>query len=265
MQDFLFLQVSMAYTLSFIGSGNVASQLARSFQLAGHKIDMVCSRNAVTGKELASRVGAMFVSDPAQLSSGNDFIFICVQDDEIANVSAQIPKANYTVLHTSGSTELQVLQRFDFYGVCYPLQTFSKGREVRMQEVPVAIEASEPAVLRQLQVLAESISGRVVEVSSAQRLYLHLAAVVTNNFTNYLFQLADDLLKEKNMSLDLLGPLMRETVEKAIAMGPAVAQTGPAKRKDVKLMQKHLALLGEGELAALYRLISEGIGNTQGG
>jgi predicted short-subunit dehydrogenase-like oxidoreductase (DUF2520 family) len=98
-------------------------------------------------------------------------------------------------LHTSGSTDIAVLLKYTAKaGVLYPLQTFSKTKEVDFRQVPLCIEAANDIFKAQVKELAQSISNNVYEVdSSEQRRVLHLAAVFACNFPNYLYGIAQNL------------------------------------------------------------------------
>jgi hypothetical protein len=93
-----------------------------------------------------------------------------------------------------------------------------------------------------------------------QRLFLHLAAVFANNFSNHMFSLAEGITLDHGLSFELLKPLIEETAAKAMTSSPRRVQTGPAFRENRRVMEKHLALLQEHpDLQILYRLISENI------
>ena len=62
------------------------------------------------------------------------------------------------------------------------------------------------------------------------------------------------------MNFDILRPLIVETAEKVKRMNPKEAQTGPAKRGDVKVIQEHMRELEtDPDYKALYTLISNSI------
>ena len=71
------------------------------------------------------------------------------------------------------------------------------------------------------------------------RLKYHLAATLVNNFTNYLFTVAENFCKKKNISFAILQPLMEETVMRMRNISPAATQTGPAIRNDRLTLEKH--------------------------
>ena len=59
---------------------------------------------------------------------------------------------------------------------------------------------------------------------------------------------------------DLLKPLILETVNKAIELGPENSQTGPAVRNDLYTIEKHLELLSfSPELKLIYESITKSI------
>jgi predicted short-subunit dehydrogenase-like oxidoreductase (DUF2520 family) len=149
---------------------------------------------------------------------------------------------------------------FREYGVLYPLQSISAGRETDWTKLPLLIEASSPEVLDRMIILAGSLSGSVHEVDSKRRLRLHLAAVFANNFSNHMARIAYRILEEGGEDPGLLLPILEETFEKIRDMGPAAAQTGPARRKDAETMEKHLEVLrGHPEWEKLYTFVSRSI------
>ena len=143
-------------------------------------------------------------------------------------------------------------------GVLYPMQTFSMDREVDFREIPLFIEASDAASLQQIRALADSISQHVYELSTADRKYLHLAAVFACNFANHCYTLAADVLQKKGLPFDVMLPLVDETARKVHELHPTEAQTGPAVRGDQNVMQAQAALL-DGKAKEIYELLSQSI------
>ena len=146
------------------------------------------------------------------------------------------------------------------YGVFYPMQTFSKQREVNFQEVPFFVEAKRPEDVEFLKAVAATLSEKVYEASSEQRKSLHLAAVFICNFTNHMYALAADLLEKYNLPFDVMLPLIDETARKVHELAPRDAQTGPAVRYDENVMNNHLAMLVDSPaLQEIYKLMSKSI------
>ena len=194
-------------------------------------------------------------------TSNTDNVSISVSDDAIANIAQELSKHKKLIAHTSGATDLYNILAFtDHAGVLYPLQTFSKIKEVDFLTVPLCIEGGDKSITKTLKELAQSISNNVYEIDSTQRKTLHLAAVFACNFPNYLYRVAQELLADQRIDFNLLRPLILETAEKVQTNLPANVQTGPAVRNDQKTMETHLALLDyQPEWAALYKLLSQGI------
>jgi predicted short-subunit dehydrogenase-like oxidoreductase (DUF2520 family) len=150
----------------------------------------------------------------------------------------------------------------DRCGVLYPMQTFSMDREVDFREIPLFIEASDAASLQQIRALADSISQHVYELSTADRKYLHLAAVFACNFANHCYTLAADVLQKKGLPFDVMLPLVDETARKVHELHPKDAQTGPAARGDQNVMQAQASLL-DGKAKEIYELLSQSIQEHQ--
>ena len=244
-----------------IGAGNVATHLSKALKKAKHNIIQVYSRSASSAKELARTLKSSHITDIRELDSKADIYIISISDPAIPKLLKTFPFRNKLVVHTSGSVSLKVFAReFKNHGVIYPLQTFSKERDIVFREVPLLIEASNEKSLATLRSLSLSISPFVFGLDSADRKTVHLSAVVANNFTNHLFVIAEKILRKKNIPFTLLGPLLYETVIKAMKLGPAGAQTGPAKRGDTKIIGEHLSMLkNERYVQQIYRLMSENI------
>ncbi|MBS1520548.1 MAG: DUF2520 domain-containing protein [Bacteroidetes bacterium] len=247
--------------ITIIGSGNVATHLAAAFKNAGHAIVQVHSRDMHNASLLAYHVKAEAIDNLAQINPETDLFVIAVKDDAIEPIVAELAKYNKLVVHASGATSLQALQKHtQNAGVFYPLQTFSKTRELNFNTVPLCIEGANEKITSTLNELAYTVSQNVYRVNSEQRKTLHLAAVFACNFPNYLYHIAQQLLAEKQLPFDMLRPLILETAEKVQEHLPADVQTGPAVRNDEKTMASHLEQLQQNpDLQAIYKLLSQGI------
>ena len=128
------------------------------------------------------------------------------------------------------------------------------------RRVPLLVEGCSAEAEKVAKELAATLSDKVLSVNSETRRKLHLAAVVACNFANHLWALADEYLKQENLDLSLLYPLLEETLSKAKRIGPAPAQTRPASRGDSKVVDSHLRMLADDRrLADIYRLLSQSI------
>jgi predicted short-subunit dehydrogenase-like oxidoreductase (DUF2520 family) len=247
--------------ITIIGSGNVATHLAAAFKNAGHNIVQVYSRDMHNASLLAYHVRAEAIDNLEQINPETDLFVIAVKDDVIESIASVLAKYQKLIVHTSGATDIYVLLKYtQNAGVFYPLQTFSKTKEVNFSTVPLCIEGANEQIASQLNELADTVTQNVYRIISAERKTLHLAAVFACNFPNYLYYLSQQLLADQKLPFELLRPLILETAEKVQEYLPASVQTGPAVRNDEKTMNAHLQLLHENsELQQLYKLLSQGI------
>ena len=250
-----------------LGSGNVATHMGNALVRGGHHIKQVYSRTHAHAAALAEALGAEAVVDLAAIDTHADVYILAVKDDAIATVATQLPATlQGVVAHTAGSVDMAVFDGYAAsYGVCYPLQTFSKEKAVDFSIVPMAVEASDDAAMDVLEPLAKSMSDRVFRCDSKQRLSLHVAAVFACNFSNHLYATAADILREHGLDFDLIRPLILETAQKVLTHQPNDVQTGPAVRNDVRTLAKHRVFLEDyPALAELYVLISHRISAEAG-
>lgn len=244
-----------------LGSGNVATHLAKALKKAGIVVTQLYGRNLAAARALAGEIGAAATDQLADIVPNADIYIIAVKDNAIAEVASGIQVGKGMVVHTSGSTDMEVLQPFFArYGVLYPLQSFSMDVPMDFSQVPLLLEANVKASLSVLRDLAQKLSPFIYEYSTEQRRTLHLGAVLVNNFANYFYGMAKQLMDERQADFELLYPLMQQTVLKAMQHDPGSVQTGPAIRDDRHIMQMHLQMLeGHADWQSLYRLISAAI------
>jgi predicted short-subunit dehydrogenase-like oxidoreductase (DUF2520 family) len=248
----------MGSKITFIGSGKVAWHLAKAFDLAGHRIHQIISRNELTGKELAKKYAAFFDNNTQNVLEDSDFVFITVPDKSIETVIQSISANQPIFLHCSGSCELSKLSSHKANtGVFYPLQTFTKERALNYFEIPIFIESSHLDLFQKIWELADSISNTINQLDSEKRKHLHLSAVIANNFTNHLLGEAQWVVQSMALPFHWLKPLVEETVKKAFELGPEKSQTGPALRKDELTLKLHKEMLeSNSDLQNLYEVFS---------
>lgn len=175
-----------------------------------------------------------------------DIYIICVSDSAIIGVISQLVGAvgSALVLHTSGSTDLNVFKRFKINGgVLYPLQTFSMDVDVDWKTTPLLIETIGPQMKEHLRKWALLLSENIHYCNSSKRLEYHLNAVFVNNFVNALYSLSEIYCKNNKLDFKLLNPIINSTTLKVKNHSPVKSQTGPAKRGDQLTINKHLQLL----------------------
>ena len=244
-----------------LGSGNVATHLGKALVDAGHNVLQVWSRRLVHATQLAEALNATAIDQLDQVNSSADLYLISVVDDAIVSVLEKLTAIKGPLVHTSGSTSIQVFEPYaEAYGVFYPLQTFSKEVPIKLNNTPILIEASDNGVRTVLHELASSISTNVQYCTSEQRITLHVAGVFACNFTNHLYAIAQQLLEDKGLDFDLIRPLILETAQKVQVNLPSDVQTGPAVREDQLTLESHFEqLVNQRDFLRIYMLLSKNI------
>jgi predicted short-subunit dehydrogenase-like oxidoreductase (DUF2520 family) len=250
--------------VTFVGSGNLAWHLAPALDNTDFAVREVYSRNPKHAAALVDKLyQAQIISSLDFTASKSKIFIIASSDDSIQDIAEEITLPQNSILvHTSGSQPLSILGYASSLniGVLYPLQTFTKNRKVEFKEVPFFIESENAATEKILMTMAKAISKRVYKISSEERKALHVAAVFASNFTNHMLTLAKDIASDNKIDFELLKPLIVETINKSLTIGPENAQTGPAKRGDLEILDKHMEFLGKEEtIAEIYKIISQDI------
>mgnify|MGYP000758210106 FL=1 len=247
----------------FIGAGNLATNLAKALYYKGFRIVQVYSRTEESARALAEQVEAGYTTDLQEISKEARLYIVSLKDAAFVELLPQITegKQDALLVHTAGSIPMNVWEKYaERYGVFYPMQTFSKQREVNFREIPFFVEAKRPEDVELLKAIAATLSDNVYEITSEQRKSLHLAAVFICNFTNHMYALAADLLEKYNLPFDVMLPLIDETARKVHELTPHEAQTGPAVRYDENVISNHLAMLVDSPaLQEIYKLMSKSI------
>lgn len=251
-------------TVSILGSGNVATILGLRFKQAGYQVLEVYSRTLENAKALANLVQAKsYTSDLSSLNEESVLYVIAVSDDAISWVVESMPKLSGVVVHTSGVQNADMLkEKFENWGIFYPLQTFTKEKEVDFTNLPFLLTTEKTGVLDFLQQVVSDLGALSYEVKDTDKAHIHVAAVMVNNFTNHLFSLAEDYLQSQEVAPEVLRALIQETFDKYQSIGSQKAQTGPAIRRDELTINKHLDLLGstnDTTLVSLYKIFTDSI------
>lgn len=255
------------FLVSFIGSGNLAWHLAPALDNVGYAVREVYSQNPKHAEELTERLYQAEVKATLDFSTSDSRIFIvAVSDDAISDIAREIILPEEAILvHTSGSQPISQLQyaATTNLGVFYPLQSFSKAKKIDFKDIPVFIESYTEEAEQILMTMAKCISKEVRKIGSEERKALHVAAVFASNFSNHMLTIAKEIMQQSSLDYDWLKPLITETINKGLYIGPDHAQTGPAKRGDLTILDAHLAFLqSDPSLSEIYKVISQHIIDT---
>lgn len=248
--------------VALVGSGNVATVLGRLIIRNKHEVIQVISRDTKNAKKLALELDASFCDFDGKPNIDAELFIIAIADQALENFFTRHGLGNRTVVHTAGSSPMDVLKKLStHYGVLYPLQSLRKEMD-NIPPIPFLVDGSSEPTLKFIEEFARTISPSVMRTNDEERLKLHAAAVVVSNFTNHLYSIAEDFCKKEKVSFDLLIPLILETANRLKFSSPSQVQTGPAVRKDIITMDKHLRLFtAHPKLRTTYLRLTDSIMN----
>jgi predicted short-subunit dehydrogenase-like oxidoreductase (DUF2520 family) len=241
-----------------LGAGRLALNLATAIHRNGYEIAEVYNRTESRGKKLAGKVNAKYISQPELITRDADLYLLALSEAAIPAMLQRLQSGDHLVVHSSGSVNMDVLQDVSRnYGVMYPPQTFTNTALPSFRNVPLCIEANSAENLNLLKSFAEKLSDKVYFIDSDQRRILHLSAVFANNFTNFMYSISENLLKENGMDFTILEPIIKRTALNASKGNVFSKQTGPASREDRETIKKHLEMLSaHPEYKEIYDLIT---------
>ncbi|WP_282136327.1 Rossmann-like and DUF2520 domain-containing protein [Seonamhaeicola maritimus] len=245
-----------------LGAGNIGTHLYKAFKKAENiKVNQWYNRSIKNINKYKNEVDV--TDDISQLKDADVYI-LAVSDEAVAPISTALPFENKLVVHTAGSVNIHDLDKKHRRGVFYPVQSFTKTANLDFSDIPICIETLDKKDYNLLKSVALELGGPVKKVNSDQRKVLHLAAVFVNNFSNQMYRIAHEIVESEAAEFDLLKPLIMETARKIQDMSPYMAQTGPAKRNNLKTIKKHLTLLENDQHKEIYKLMTQSIQETHG-
>ena len=239
-----------------IGSGNVAYHLAKAFTQNNIEVSQIFGRNEVELNKISEELNIPYSTKDLDDA---DLYLISVSDSAVEQVSDLIKTEKALVAHTSGSLPIETLKGNYRKASFYPLQTFSKTKNLDYSKIPFFIEAENQIDEKSLFELASLISDNVETSDYEKRKYIHLTAVFACNFVNHLFARAKEISDSQDLDFNYFIPLIDETVEKIHHLEPRTAQTGPAVRGDERVLKLHEVLITNEEHRKIYNTMNESI------
>jgi predicted short-subunit dehydrogenase-like oxidoreductase (DUF2520 family) len=241
-----------------IGSGNTANMLGKLLQ-PHHEIVQIVGRNKKTVPQLAKQVYSKYAFSMQQIVTTAQVYIIATNDDAILTIAQQLKVPKALVLHTSGTTSLQVLQQSSAtQGVIWPLQTVLLKQQLML--LPFIIDGNNKKALALIKKLIKPIQTSVTVANDEHRKKIHLGAVIANNFTNHLLTLLTVYCKQEKIPLKFYQPILQQTIMQFLLAQSPVSQTGPAIRNDTTTINAHIALLqAYPQLKKLYQQLTQSI------
>ncbi len=248
-------------TFNIIGTGNVALFLGKKLTAAGNKCTGVFGRNLKAAEELSGNLLSNNFGSISDVNKDADVCFIAVSDNAISNVASQISLTKTVLVHTGGAVVIQsIMSAAKDCAVLWPIYSIQKNNIPSHRNIPCAWEATTPKAEKYVLAMGHAFSDNLFEAKGEQRKWLHLAAVMNNNFINHLFTISEEICLENNIPFSVLYPILEQTFENLKNHSPKTIQTGPAIRRDDTTINEHLALLQQHpKWQNIYQSISESI------
>jgi predicted short-subunit dehydrogenase-like oxidoreductase (DUF2520 family) len=252
-------------TFNIIGTGNIAWFFGKRLMSGGHSCTGVFGRNTDAAKELAEALLSDVHGSISDVKDRDaDICFLAVSDIAIGKVAAQLSFKQTVLVHTAGSVVIEHIKvASKDCAVLWPVYSILRSNLPAHRNIPCAWEASSPKAERYVQSIGHAITDVLFEAKGEQRKWLHLAAVMSNNFMNHLMGICEKICAENQLPFSVMYPIIEQTFDKIKNSSPQSIQTGPAVRRDSTTIQDHLALLSSHRnWQKIYEAITDSIQST---
>jgi predicted short-subunit dehydrogenase-like oxidoreductase (DUF2520 family) len=232
-------------TFSIIGTGNIAWFFGNRLVSGRHRCVGVYARDVVKAQELSE---ALLSDKFGAINDINDdeadVCFMAVSDAAVAEIAKMISLEKTVLIHTAGAVSIDAIKpAATERAVFWPVYSILKSNFPDHRNIPCAWEASSDKAKRILLNIGHAITDELFEAKYDQRKWLHLSAVIGNNFINHLLGICEQICTENELPATALQPIINQTFERAKQASPLLLQTGPAVRHDSVTIESQLALL----------------------
>ncbi len=273
----------MGRKFSIIGTGNLGTRLIHALLNSPGSSGGRYELKHLYKKSKYGYYTSSVVADIESVVREADIIFICTQESKIRAAAEEAAAASNPAgkifFHTSNcltSDELLPLKLKGAYTASFsPLQTFTgiepwKDIELNPFNGIYFLAEGDKEALQAAREIAGDLGATALIVNKDKKIYYHIAAVCASNFLIAILKLSESqLLKtieplegekgKQAQGIEIMFPLIRQTLENVASRGVGASLTGPFKRKEMGIIEKHLEHL-EGDEAALYKALTEFLG-----
>lgn len=241
------------HSAGLIGDGRVATSLGLAWQHAGVSFQAFYNRKNRIPEGFSGK-GSRILTTPQDFPADLDVIFVAVSDDAVEEIMDQLPAGPLAIQFSGG------LKNPTRGAVLWPVQSIQPDDPASVKNTPIVVTADRKEMASEAQRWAQMVSDEVQLLSEKERQLAHLAAVFSANFTNHAFALGQSLCAQAGLDWSLLRPLVEATAQRALEGTSHRAQTGPALRRDFRVIQAHLdSLENEPELQKIYAALTQSI------
>jgi predicted short-subunit dehydrogenase-like oxidoreductase (DUF2520 family) len=259
-------------SLSIVGAGRVGRTLASLWE----EKHTFAVQDVLDRTEAGARSAIAFIGDGQPVAGieqlrNADVWMITTPDRHIRGTAERLAaagllRAGDVVFHCSGSMSSADLDIVSAAGALvasvHPLKTFAEPRDaVRTFAGTYCAAEGDEGALQILQPAFERIGGHVSLIDAESKLIYHAASVIVCNYLAALIETGLRCYEKAGIPRDVASamtqPILRETLENVIELGPAHALTGPIARGDAAVVARHLQSLDawNSAVAQIYRRI----------
>ncbi len=242
--------------VGIIGAGKVGAVLGAALRGAEHAVIGVSAVSDASRERAETLLPGVPVLDVQDIVERAELVLLAVPDDALGPLVDGLAKLGawqpgQLVAHTSGRFGVGILHPIRSVGAIplalHPAMTFT-GMSLdltRLLDCTFGVTA-DAAMLPIAQALVVEMGAEPVAIAEGDRPLYHAALAHASNHLVTLVAQASQLLREVGVEAPerMLGPLLRATLENALASGES-ALTGPVARGDVGTVAAHAEALRE--------------------
>ena len=242
--------------IGIIGAGKVGAVLGAALRGAEHAIIGVSAVSDASRERADTLLPGVPVLEVRDIVERAELVLLAVPDDALGPLVDGLAKLGawqpgQLVAHTSGRYGVGILHPVRAAGAVplalHPAMTFT-GMSLdltRLLDCTFGVTA-DPAMLPIAQALVVEMGAEPVAIAEGDRVLYHVALAHGSNHLVTLVAQASQLLREVGVDAPerMLGPLLRATLENALASGES-ALTGPVARGDAGTVAAHAEALRE--------------------
>jgi len=243
--------------IAVIGAGKVAHSLVPALLKSGYSVESIHSRNLLSAKKLAQKYSVKHFTDSLnRIPPGIKVFLLTIPDSEIKKTAEKLSRVNFNfpksyVVHFSGVEDISVLKSLAkkeaATGSLHLMQTFPDKKITKLKGVHAAIESDDERSYKLLMKISKDLKLKPFGLSSKDKVYYHVAGVLSSNFLAGNLHNSEDLLAlcgiDKKDSFEILKSTIFTTLENSRKYGAANALSGPIDRGDFETIEKHISAL----------------------
>ncbi|MCX2781896.1 F420-dependent NADP oxidoreductase [Microbulbifer thermotolerans] len=257
-------------TLNIIGAGRLGKTLARLWQRQGiFQIGAVCNRSLESAVSACRFIGAGTPCPSVETMADADCWLIASGDGQIAAIATQLaPRlSNSTmVFHCSGALSSSTLSPCKPAAVAsaHPVHSFADPERsvATLAGSCVALEGDQRAI-EHLSKAFSAIGCTPLTIAPEHKVLYHAGSVFACNYLTALMELSLRAFSaagiDRQQALKLLKPIVLQTAENNMHLGPEKSLTGPIARGDAETVAAQLSSLQstDTQLANCYRQLGQ--------